>query len=139
MEVTDKPPGRRSRVRRNIVSVVAIAASMTAATVALVVTRHTAPSTVATSSTQVLTGPVAVSIRDFAFAPAAVTVRVGTVVTWTNADTDAHTVRTIATATLKSGVLDTNGTYTYTFTTPGTYAYHCSIHPEMHAAITVTP
>ena len=137
MEVTDEPPGQRRRVRRNIVSVVAIAASMTAATVALVVTRHTAPSTVATPSTQVLTGPVAVSIRDFAFAPAVVTVRVGTVVTWTNADTDAHTVRT--TATLKSGVLDTNGTYTYTFTTPGTYAYHCSIHPEMHATITITP
>ena len=138
MEVTDERPIQRSRGRRNIVSVVAIAASMTAATVALVVTRHTAPSTAA-PSTQVLTGPVAVSIKDFAFAPAAVTVKVGTVVTWTNADTEAHTVRTTATATLKSGVLDTNGTYTYTFTSPGTYAYHCSIHSEMHAAITVAP
>jgi plastocyanin len=82
----------------------------------------------------------AVAITNFTFAPAALTVKVGTTVTWTNKDGDAHTVTSQGSGgPLKSAALDTGGTYSFTFTTPGTYAYLCTIHPFMTATVTVTP
>jgi amicyanin len=83
-------------------------------------------------------GPVSVSIKDFAFDPPAVTVKAGAIVTWTNLDGEPHTVRTIGSTTVKSDTLGTNAVYSFTFASPGTYAYHCSIHPEMHGTIVVT-
>ncbi|MGF7234135.1 MAG: plastocyanin/azurin family copper-binding protein [Frankia sp.] len=79
-----------------------------------------------------------VSISNFAFLPATVTVRVGTTVTWTNKDSDAHTV-TDKTGTLNSPTLDTGATYRHTFTKPGRYSYLCTIHPFMTATVVVTP
>ncbi|HEX4226342.1 MAG TPA: cupredoxin family copper-binding protein [Pseudonocardiaceae bacterium] len=79
-----------------------------------------------------------VSITNFAFAPAAITVKVGTTVTWTNKDQDAHTV-TAQDRTFSSSPLNTGGTYQFTFTKPGTYAYLCTIHPFMTATVVVTP
>jgi len=83
----------------------------------------------------------AVTIKNFAFAPAAITVKAGTTVTWTNQDTDAHTVtsRQGSGGPLASAALGTGQSYTYTFTKPGTYAYLCTIHPYMTATVTVTP
>ncbi|MBV2152034.1 plastocyanin/azurin family copper-binding protein [Kitasatospora sp. SUK 42] len=83
----------------------------------------------------------AVSIKNFAFSPAELTVKVGTKVTWTNTDPDAHTVTSKqgSNGPLQSAALATNDTYSYTFTTPGTYAYYCSIHPFMTATVVVTP
>ena len=82
----------------------------------------------------------AVSIMNFAFAPAALAVKVGTTVTWTNKDTDAHTVTSQGSGgPLQSAALTTGQTYTYTFTTPGTYSDLCTIHPFMTATVTVTP
>jgi plastocyanin len=81
-----------------------------------------------------------VSIKDFAFTPATVTVKVGTTVTWTNADQDAHTVTSSGTGgPLRSTTLDTGATYRYTFTSPGRYDYLCTIHPFMTATVVVTP
>jgi amicyanin len=82
----------------------------------------------------------AVAIKNFAFAPAALTVKVGTTVTWTNQDTDAHTVTSQqgSGGPLASAALGTGQTYSYTFTKPGTYAYLCTIHPFMTATVTVT-
>ena len=89
------------------------------------------------------TAPVAgnaVTIKNFAFAPAALTVKVGTTVTWTNQDSDAHTVTSQGSSSpLSSAALNTGQTYSYTFTKPGTYAYFCTIHPFMTATVTVTP
>lgn len=79
-----------------------------------------------------------VSISNFAFVPATVTVRVGTTVTWTNKDSDAHTV-TDKTGTLNSPTLNTGATYRHTFTKPGRYSYLCTIHPFMIATVVVTP
>jgi plastocyanin len=76
-----------------------------------------------------------VAIKNFAFAPAALAVTVGTTVTWTNQDTDAHTVTG---GPLRSAALGTGQTYTYTFKTPGTFSYLCTIHPFMTAKVTVT-
>ena len=82
----------------------------------------------------------AVVIKNFAFAPAAITVKAGTTVTWTNQDSDAHTVTSQHdSGPLNSTALNTGQTYSYTFTKPGTYSYLCTIHPFMTATVTVTP
>ncbi len=81
-----------------------------------------------------------VAIKDFAFAPAATTVKKGTTVTWTNSDQDAHTVTSTGSGgPLRSPTLQTGQSYSYTFTTPGTFEYLCTIHPFMTATVTVTP
>lgn len=89
------------------------------------------------------TAPVAtdeVSIKDFAFAPGTVTVKVGTTVTWKNSDQDPHTVTSMGSGgPLKSPTMQTNDTYKYTFTTPGKFDYLCTIHPFMTASVVVTP
>ena len=79
-----------------------------------------------------------VTIKGFAFSPAAITVKVGTTVTWTNMDQDAHTV-TAKDSTFGSQALDTGASYRFTFTKPGTYDYLCMIHPFMTATVVVTP
>ncbi|MGW2248804.1 plastocyanin/azurin family copper-binding protein [Kitasatospora sp. NPDC001660] len=83
----------------------------------------------------------AVTIQNFAFSPPALTVKVGTKVTWTNTDPDTHTVTSKqgSGGPLQSAALATNDTYSYTFTQPGTYPYFCSIHPFMTATVEVTP
>jgi len=78
-----------------------------------------------------------VSIQNFAFAPASLAVKVGTTVTWTNADQDPHTVVAKG-GQFKSGILNTGAGYTFTFTTAGTYDYLCSIHPFMIATVVVS-
>lgn len=81
----------------------------------------------------------AVAVKNFAFSPASLTVKVGTTVTWTNQDTDAHTVTSQNNAgPLASQALSTGQTYSYTFTKAGTYSYLCTIHPFMTATVTVT-
>jgi amicyanin len=82
----------------------------------------------------------AVSIKDFAFAPGATTVKVGTTVTWTNQDQDPHTVTSAGSGgPLRSPTLQQGQSYRYTFSTPGRYDYLCTIHPFMTATVTVTP
>lgn len=82
----------------------------------------------------------AVAIQNFAFSPATLKVKAGTTVTWTNQDTDAHTVTSAGSGgPLHSAALVTHATYSYTFTKPGTYAYLCTIHPFMTATVEVTP
>ncbi|MBB1157437.1 cupredoxin domain-containing protein [Amycolatopsis dendrobii] len=82
----------------------------------------------------------AVAIKDFAFAPAATTVKKGTTVTWTNQDQDAHTVTSTGSGgPLRSPTLQTGQSYQYTFGAPGTFEYLCTIHPFMTATVTVTP
>lgn len=79
-----------------------------------------------------------VRITGFAFAPAAITIPVGTTVTWTNDDEEPHTVAA-SDGSFHSPGMGTGSTYTFTFTAPGTFDYLCSIHPFMRAAVTVTP
>jgi plastocyanin len=61
---------------------------------------------------------------------------VGDTVTWTNDDSTTHTVTADAGA-FKSNDLAPGDKFTFTFTTAGAFAYHCSIHPTMTATITV--
>ncbi|POX63130.1 amidase [Streptomyces sp. Ru62] len=81
----------------------------------------------------------AVAIKNFAFSPATLRIKVGTTVTWTNQDTEAHTVTSTGSGgPLSSAALATHATYRHTFTKPGTYAYLCTIHPFMTATVEVT-
>jgi plastocyanin len=81
--------------------------------------------------------PVGVEISNFAFSPSQITVKVGTKVTWTNSDSAAHTV-TSDTGVFGSKTLNTGSSYSFVFNAPGTYSYHCAIHPSMKAIIVVT-
>ena len=78
----------------------------------------------------------AVDIVDFTFAPATLTIAVGDTVTWTNRDPVVHTATSTAGA-FDSGDLDQDDSYSFTFTTPGTYDYLCTPHPSMTGRIVV--
>jgi len=95
---------------------------------------------VSTAAHGILKAPAAVqqvAIAGFAYSPASLTVSVGTTVTWTNGDRAPHTVTSSGSGPLASPTLHQGGTYSYTFTQPGTYAYYCAIHPFMHGTVTV--
>ena len=66
--------------------------------------------------------------------PQSVTVSAGARVTWTNTDGTAHTV-TADKGQFSSDELSSNDTFAFSFTAPGTYSYHCSIHPFMKGTI----
>lgn len=77
-----------------------------------------------------------VKIDNFVFGPAAITVPVGTTVTWINRDDIPHTVVSTE-KVFKSKVLDTDDRFSFTFTKPGEYPYFCSIHPKMTGKVVV--
>jgi plastocyanin len=81
--------------------------------------------------------PTAVSIDNFTFGPQTVTVKAGATVTWTNKDDIPHGIASADNAFTKSRALDTDDSYSFTFTTPGTYQYFCYIHPHMVGTIVV--
>ena len=79
----------------------------------------------------------AVSIDNFTFGPQTLTVKAGTTVTWTNRDDIPHGIASDNNAFAKSKALDTDDSYSFTFTTPGTYKYFCYVHPHMTGTILV--
>jgi plastocyanin len=77
-----------------------------------------------------------VKIDNFTFGPAELTMMAGTTITWTNRDDIPHTV--VSTDNVfKSKVLDTDEKFSFTFSTPGTFSYFCSIHPKMTGKVLV--
>ena len=78
---------------------------------------------------------VSVTIDNFTFEPAQLTVTVGTTVTWTNRDDIPHTV--VSAGKFRSKALDTDDKYSFTFTKAGDYEYFCSLHPHMVGMIKV--
>jgi len=83
------------------------------------------------------TAAAAVSIDNFTFTPQALTVKAGTTVTWTNKDDIPHGIAATGNAFKRSNAMDTDDTYSFMFTTPGTYQYFCYIHPHMTGTIVV--
>ena len=79
---------------------------------------------------------VAVKIDNFVFGRQAITVPVGTTVTWTNSDDIPHTAVSTD-GVFKSKVMDTDEKFSYTFTNAGTYPYYCTIHPKMTGQVVV--
>ena len=82
--------------------------------------------------------PATVDIDNFSFAPATLTVTAGTTVIWQNEDDSPHRVGD-KNGTFKSAALDTDDTFSHTFSAPGEYPYICTIHPYMVGKIIVKP
>ncbi len=80
---------------------------------------------------------VQATIANFKFVPETITVKAGTQVTWTNEDSAPHTVTSDTGTMLNSPRLAQGDSYSFTFTTPGTYAYHCAVHPMMKGTVIV--
>ncbi len=80
-----------------------------------------------------------VTIANFAYTPARVTIAAGQSVLWTmGGDPEQHTVTPDVTGAFTgSGILDSGQTFQVTFETPGTYPYHCQLHPFMKGTVVV--
>jgi plastocyanin len=79
----------------------------------------------------------AISIDNFTFTPQTLKVKAGATVTWTNKDDIPHGIASANNAFARSKALDTDNSYSFTFTTPGTYQYFCYVHPHMTGTIVV--
>jgi plastocyanin len=81
-------------------------------------------------------GVTHMNMQNFAYQMAHIQVRTGTTVTWTNQDSAPHSV-TFKNGMKDSGLLYQGQSFSYTFNTPGTYQYYCTVHPNMVATVTV--
>jgi len=108
-------------------------ASARAMTLALSVVTLGTPSALAATKS--------VSIKDIAYNPSSLSVHVGDKITWTNDETGTdppmHTVTSDDGHSFDSGYIDPGSSFAWTFNKPGTFAYHCNVHPSMHGTITV--
>jgi plastocyanin len=87
--------------------------------------------------TKAATPPAAaVAIGNFTFKAPTLTVKAGTMVTWTNGDDIPHTVVS-KDGLFKSKVLDTGDRFSFAFAKPGSFGYFCSLHPHMTGTIIV--
>jgi amicyanin len=134
---------------RNVVAVLATAAGLLAVTACGDTEPRTQPQSqtsmpgMSMSPKATKAGPAtatgSVTIKEFAFGPATVTVKVGDTVTWTNEDQDPHTVTSQdKSGPLRSATMNNGDTYQYKFTKAGSYAYLCTIHPFMTGTVVVT-
>ncbi len=95
------------------------------------------PSPVSNTIDTPATSETSVTIKNFSFSPATLTVKSGTKVTWTNNDTAPHTVTSDSGNQLNSSTLSPGQSFSYTFTDAGTIDYHCAIHPSMKGTVVV--
>jgi plastocyanin len=105
-------------------------------------------STPATTASSTGGGTAAVVIKSFAYTPQTITVKAGTIVTWTNQDSAQHTVTSTdgisisanVTSAFDSGLFNQGQTFSFTFSKAGTYFYECTIHKAqaaMHGEVIV--
>ena len=79
-----------------------------------------------------------ISIDNFTFTPPELTVKAGTTIKWVNRDDIPHTIVDKEKA-FRSKALDTDDSYTFTFSQAGSFDYFCGLHPHMVGKIIVTP
>ncbi|HEX4484017.1 MAG TPA: cupredoxin family copper-binding protein [Solirubrobacteraceae bacterium] len=94
----------------------------------------TAMLTLATSGTAASEASVQIVYR--VYRPADLTVLAGQTVTWHDSSLTPHTVTALGGA-FDSGRIEVGGSFSYTFSTPGTFAYMCTIHPTMKGTVVV--
>ncbi|MCE2497434.1 MAG: hypothetical protein J4F28_00270 [Nitrosopumilaceae archaeon] len=100
---------------------------------------HTPSATISIAEGSFLQGCEAEGI---CYIPHDLTVRKGATITWSNDDTELHTVTSgasseTAAAEFDSGIIEVGGSFGHTFESAGTYEYHCSIHPWAKAVVVV--
>lgn len=122
--IHNDPPNADRRFR--LLLAVAVAAGLGAGTLA------------ARQARAALENPAAISIDNFTFAPAELTVPVGTTVKWSNRDDIPHSI-VGNNAAFRSAALDTDDAYTFTFKNVGTFTYFCGLHPHMTGKVIVKP
>jgi plastocyanin len=118
---------------KNLIGAMALSVSLSVAVVAGVVVATPCAAAAAPAAA----GPT-IRIDNFVFGPEALTVTVGTTVTWINQDDIPHTV-VANDKSFKSKVLDTDERFSFTFTKPGEFGYFCSLHPHMVGKVIVKP
>ncbi|MES2315705.1 MAG: plastocyanin/azurin family copper-binding protein [Patescibacteria group bacterium] len=79
-----------------------------------------------------------ISITGYAFSPATITIKKGDTLTWTNMDHSGHSILGDNNVGPISGTLNFQDTYSYTFSTVGTFKYHCGFHSTMKGTVIVT-
>ena len=86
-----------------------------------------------------MVGPGQVLIKDYDFTPNSVTVKPGTTVTWTDADTADHWVVSAPASpeAFDLGRQRTGKVVSHTFTQSGTYPYYCNLHNYMKGTVVV--
>jgi plastocyanin len=77
-----------------------------------------------------------VTMGDFFFSPASVTVAVGDTVTWHNSGQAPHTAPAND-GSFDTGTINAGGSGSHTFNSSGTFSYICTIHPNMHGTVRV--
>lgn len=97
---------------------------------------ETPPPEPATTTTPAVPESGDVEIIDFGYSPRSLTVAVGATVRWVNTGAAPHTV-TANDGSFDSGFLNTGDRFAHRFSTPGTFQYFCSLHPQMTATVVV--
>ena len=80
---------------------------------------------------------VTVTITNYMFMPAKITVHPGDKVVWTNQDSIPHTATSLDGKTFDSGAIDPNASWSTILTTAGSFKYRCAIHPDMQGEVDV--
>jgi plastocyanin len=78
-----------------------------------------------------------VTINNYTFAPAKLSIHAGDKVTWTNQDSTPHTATALDGKNFDSGTIDPNTSWSFVFSKPGVYKYRCAIHPDMQGEVDV--
>jgi plastocyanin len=107
-----------------------------AATLLLVIAPACGSDEAGDAAMEASTGGDTVSIEDFVYKPAELTVKAGTTVSFTNEDGFAHTV-TADDRSYDSGNLDEGESFDHVYDQPGTYEYFCAIHNSMTGSVVV--
>ncbi len=97
-----------------------------------------APASTSSGSTSTSSGGVAVTMKNIAFSPTTIHVKVGQKITWTNQDSVDHNVTSQSGEHIASQNFGQGGTFSFTPTKAGTIKYVCTIHPGMDGTIVVT-
>jgi len=84
-----------------------------------------------------------IAIAGYGYTPQVVTIKVGTTLTWTNYDSEAHTVDsgtpTNPTSLFDSGSISPGASFSYIFAQAGTHPYYCDLHAGMAGVVIVEP
>jgi amicyanin len=104
---------------------------------ALIAAALAASCALAIPASSALASAQSATIANFQFEPTPITVMTGETVTWTNKDAVAHTVTSTGAKQFDSGNLQAGKSFSFTFDTPGTYQYTCTLHPYMKGEVIV--